>query len=356
MRDGSIPTLCYSGDDNVVRLFALACVALAALSAACGESPRTPASAPTGVGDDFGLTGANPFGVMLPARLARSPEGMKVARELGVAYLRPESVFLEPPDRAACPTCDIARQAGLELVLTVRANGPSATSPPADLTAFEHALGAALDRYRPAVLVVENEENSALFYAGTPSEYLAELAAACRVAHERGIPCANGGLVSALVVLLVYDHYRSTQGVAASEAFADRAFTPEQRNVLGSPEAEAQIGKGKQLLAGYRAAGADYVNFHWYQPDARALGEAVTFLRTSTGLPVISNEMGQFTDDPAQTTAVLDAAVRAGLPLVVWFGLDGPKARGLVNPDGTLRPTGEAFKRFVRDAVRPGGG
>jgi len=31
----------------------------------------------------------------------------------------------------------------------------------------------------------------------------------------------------------------------------------------------------------------------------------------------------------------------------VWFGLDGPKARGLVNPDGSLRPTGEAFKRFI---------
>lgn len=350
-----MPKFWYSDGDGMVRLLALACVALASFLAACGESPGAPASVPSGVRSGVGPVDGNPFGVMLPARLARSREGIQVARELGVAYLRPESIFLDRWARD-CPSCDIARQAGLELVLTVRANGPSATSPPVDLRAFERALGDVLDRYRPAVLIVENEENSALFYAGTPSDYLAELAAACRVAHERGIPCANGGLVSSLVAFLVYDHYRSTEGPAAAQAFADRALTPQQRDVLGSPEAEAQIAKGKQLLAGYPAAGADYVNFHWYQPDARALGEAVAFLHMSTGLPVISNEMGQFTDDPGQTTAVLDAAMRAGLPVVVWFGLDGPKARGLVNPDGTLRPTGEAFKRFVRDAVQSGGG
>jgi hypothetical protein len=39
--------------------------------------------------------------------------------------------------------------------------------------------------------------------------------------------------------------------------------------------------------------------------------------------------------------------VELGLPMAVWFGLDGPKARGLVNPDGTLRPTGEAFRQFI---------
>ncbi len=279
---------------------------------------------------------------------------MEVARRLGVRYIRPEAVFLDRGN-SDCPTCEVARDAGFELVLTVRANGPSATSPPADLKAFERALSETLDRYRPALLVVENEENSALFYAGAPSEYLAELAVACGVAHEKGIPCTNGGLVSALVALLVYDHYRSTEGAAAAQAFADRAFTPEQRKALGSAEVEAQLRKGKELLAGYRAAVADYVNFHWYQPDGRALEEAVHFLRAQTGLPVISNEMGQFTDDPAQTTAMLDAALRAGLPIVVWFGLDGPKARGLVNADGTLRPTGEAFQRFVSEALKSGG-
>lgn len=100
-------------------------------------------------------------------------------------------------------------------------------------------------------------------------------------------------------------------------------------------------------MAAYRDAGVDYVNFHWYIADTRALEEAVTFLKQQTGLPVLTNEVGQTNDDPNQTTAVMGKIVELGLPIAVWFGLDGPKARGLVNPDGTLRPTGEAFKRFI---------
>jgi hypothetical protein len=44
----------------------------------------------------------------------------------------------------------------------------------------------------------------------------------------------------------------------------------------------------------------------------------------------------------------MGAIVELGLPIAVWFGLDEPKARGLVNPDGSLRgPAGEAFRRFI---------
>lgn len=39
--------------------------------------------------------------------------------------------------------------------------------------------------------------------------------------------------------------------------------------------------------------------------------------------------------------------VASGLPIAGWFGLDGPQAKGLGNLDGSLRPTGEAFKRFI---------
>ncbi len=66
---------------------------------------------------------------------------------------------------------------------------------------------------RPALLVVENlvvenEENSSLFYIGSPETYAEQLRAACRAAHQEGVPCTNGGLVSSLVALLVwvFDH------------------------------------------------------------------------------------------------------------------------------------------------------
>ncbi len=296
-------------------------------------------------------TDQNPFGLMLPSPLVRSPGGIQVAKTLGAVYFRPASIFLDRWNRT-CPECDIALNAGLKLVLTVRNSGPLPTSPPRDLAAYQRTLGAVLDKYHPVVLAVENEENSALFYTGTPADYGAQLKAACQVAHQRGIPCTNGGLVSTLVALLVYDHYLETGQSDRARDFAARAFSSEIRAQLGSPRARKQIDKGKALLQAYRAAGVDYVNFHWYIADTRALGEAVAYLRAQTGLPVITNEIGQFTDNHNQTTAVMAKIVELGLPIAVWFGLDGPQARGLVNLDGSLRPTGEAFKRFIERNFR----
>lgn len=291
-------------------------------------------------------TGQNPFGLMLPSRLVRSPGGIQVAKVLGAVYFRPTSIFLDQWN-GTCPECDIALNVGLKLVLTVRNSGPSPTPPPRDLAAYQRTLGAVLSKYRPVVLAVENEENSRLFYTGTPEDYGAQLKAACQAAHRQGIPCTNGGLVSALVASLVYAQYRETGQSAAAQDFAARTLTPEQQQQLHSATAREQIARGTALLQAYRAAGVDYVNFHWYIADTRALGEAVAYLRARTGLPVMTNEVGQFTDDPNQTTAVMTKIVESGLPLAVWFGLDGPKARGLVNQDGSLRPAGKAFQRFI---------
>jgi hypothetical protein len=216
-----------------------------------------------------------------------------------------------------------------------------------DLAAYQSTLGQVLDRYRPAVLVVENEENSTLFYTGSPEQYAAELKAACEVAHQKNIPCANGGPVSLEIALLVYEHYLESGETASADDFATRAFTPEERHLLSSPKANDQIGKGKALLSSYRAAGADYVNFHWYIADTRVLQEAVTYLKAQTGLPVITNEIGQHNDNPDQTRAVMGKVVELGLPIAVWFSVDAPKARALVEKDGRLRPTGEAFQQFI---------
>lgn len=104
------------------------------------------------------------------------------------------------------------------------------------------------------------------------------------------------------MALLVYDHYLENGQPAMAQDFATRAFTPEERRRLNSPQAQEQLRKGKALLSAYRTAGMDYVNFHWYIADTPALEEAVAFLRAQTGLPVITNEVGQTTDDPHQTT------------------------------------------------------
>lgn len=204
-----------------------------------------------------------------------------------------------------------------------------------------------LDKYRPVVSVVENEENSDLSYTGTPEEYSEELAAACEVAHQKDIPCTNGGLGGMTVALLVFDHYLESGQTAKAQDFAARAFTPEEKRLLNSSWAEEQLRRGKALLQVYRDADIDYLNFHWYIADTQALEEATVFLKSQTGLPLLTNEVGQRTDDPNQTTAVMGKIVELELPIAIWWTMDASLARGLVNPDGTLRPTGEAFQRFI---------
>src|SRR3990172_8158623 len=97
-------------------------------------------------------------------------------------------------------------------------------------------------------------------------------------AHAHGLQCANGGLVSLLVAMLVYDHYVEIGDSAKAYSFADRAFTPDERGRLNSARAREQVQKGKALLRTYAPSGADYVNFHWYIADPGALAEAVQFL------------------------------------------------------------------------------
>ena len=85
------------------------------------------------------------------------------------------------------------------------------TIPPEDMQVYKQTLWEILDKYRPIIIAVENEENSKIFYTGTPEEYSSQLKAACEVAHSKGIKCTNGGMVSSLVALLVYNHGTSKE-------------------------------------------------------------------------------------------------------------------------------------------------
>ncbi len=294
--------------------------------------------------------GADPIGLMLAAPGLTQPQRIQLAHSLGAAYYRPASAIFLDRWSGRCAECTLATQAGLALVLSVSTGrtGRSPARPPADLLAYRAQLANVLARVRPAVLSVENEENSRLFYAGTPEEYGVELRAACDVAHARGIRCTNGGLVSKLVALLVYDDFLRGGQADRARAFARRVFTPAELGALDRPLAREQLERGRRLVAEYRAAPVDYVNFHWYIADPAALGEAVAYLRRVTGKPVMTNEIGQQDLDAGTVRALLSAVIELKLPIAVWYSIDSPLARALMAPSGALRPAGEAFREFMR--------
>ena len=300
-----------------------------------------------------------PIGVMLGGSGMDGPTRIATARDLGVSIIRPFDLTLDEWNGRHADT-DAFTKAGFRIVLTVHNNGrstpsPRATSPPTDLAAYQQKLGEVLETYRPELLAVENEENSALYYLGTPKQYGAELKAACEVAHSKGIKCTNGGLASSLIASLVWSRYRDRREAAKAEDFLRRTSSPSQQKMMGTGGGQHRIGeaiaKGKALLAEYKAAGLDYVNFHWYIPNPAALAEAVEFLKSETGLQPITNEIGQQTVDAAAVAPLLAKAMELGLPYVVWSSVDRPDAKALQNPDGTLRNNGLAFKASVRERV-----
>ena len=302
----------------------------------------------------------NPFGVMT---WGNSDEiKMQIARNLGAKYYRPLAVILDK-NPLSCTECQAAMDKGFKLVLTIRANGGGGipTVPLTDWNTFRNILSQVLDKYKPEILVIENEENSSTFYTGTAQGYLQELTVGCEVAHSKNIKCANGGLVSKLLVVLVSESYQPDANKA--DNYLRRALTPEDYTTvtasIGSSVWLTQIQKGQVLLAGYKTAGADFVNFHWHKENAETIPEAVTYLNTaSQGLPIINNEISpQKSISPNQVTSFMQTMLDLNSPYVIWYSNDadgtGRTGRALTDKNGNLNDSGKAYQKFTKDHFLP---
>ncbi len=305
-------------------------------------------------------SGANPFGLLLGADGVDDQYRVELVKALGVPYFRPWYVNVETWNGACYDlACDLGPNAGLKLILTARNNvsemPPFATTPPQDGAAYRRNLSEILTRYHPEVLVVENEEDSAQYWGGTPEQYGALLKAACQVAHDQKIPCANGGLSSKTTALLVWADYIEHQQITDACNFVQHAsavLAPDLCRFTAidhlSDEDKAALNTGRKLLEIYKSSGQDYLNFHWYIPDKNAFSEAVNHLRRVTNLPVMSNEIGQTDQSPEAVQKLLSAAADLKLSYAVWFSLDRDPAVALQNEDGSLRPNGQAFREFMQ--------
>jgi hypothetical protein len=298
----------------------------------------------------------NPFGVMTGGEGLTLPQRVSLAGELGVPFFRPRDVGIDTW-KGESQEMEGLRAAGLKLVYSVRNRGPAASppapsAPPADLDRYRQTLGDILDRYPPDLLAVEDEEDLPENWSGTPEQYGVELKAASETAHSRGISCTNGGLSCDLVVALTWDHYRGRGMNNEADDFLGRAAGPGMQDSMkteqGRARVEYSIRQGKRFLEQYRAAGIDYVNFHWFVKDARALAEVVSFLRDATGLRPVCNEMGQRGAEPDTVTDLLRTSLDLGLAFVIWYSVDTPATKALQNPDATLRDNGRAFQAFTQ--------
>lgn len=309
----------------------------------------------------------NPFGVMLWPSPSVSDISIALARAagLGVAWFRPPAVYVGNWRAGRpCPDCRAFVHSPLKVALTVR-NAPSANrpaTPPADLEAYKKTLGSILDSWKPALLVVEYEENLSSFYAAAEpaKDYARQLTAACEVAHARSIPCTNGGLSYEATVLLVWLATVEHDGNERACEFARRTLyrknDPEAGARFCARDGSARLDNknsadrladARTLLEVYKSVPIDAINFHWYGHDAAALSETADLLGRLTGKPVLSSEMGQrrWDGEPARVRPLLRAAFAAGMRTAIWFSLDTTDTVSLFNDDGTLSPAGVEFAK-----------
>ena len=282
------------------------------------------------------------------------------------------------------PVADAITAAGFKLNLNLRnlPPQPGTTAPPSvpprtpeELRTFRATVTSILGRYQPALLTVENEENAPKFFSGTPQEYIRELRATIHVARPLGIPVTNGGITSVPLALMTWQRLLHRKGREAADDYATRVFSQSQgragwQKILADLLVRPYQGVGdvpglqeswdfaKQIVHSVRRkrhgswgdhshAAPDFVNFHWYFVDPRALSQSVDYLRRATRRPLVMTEIGQYDREPLTVQNLLRRAFAVGLRYVVWFDGDGDPAQALHNGDGTLRPNGEEFRAFA---------
>jgi hypothetical protein len=316
----------------------------------------------------LGASGCGPttLGIFLPFvnGAVGTPEITTEAHALGVGTIR----FSQDVTKPVRSNFAAFASKGLKVVADFHndpqpnANGHNVSHPPptpAELATYRQQVASTLDGMPPPRLVqVENEENSTAFFQGQMSDYVNELNATVEVAHARHVKVTNGGITSQPAALLTWQDYKDHGRDAAADDFAARAFAASPavlRDLRAQPfkglsnaSLQAAWDRAKQLIPAFRQSAMDYVNFHWYIDDSRALGETIGYLQRATGKEVVTTEIGQHDTDPGVVTSHLNTVVeQRHLPLVIWFDADGQPAQGLHDEPGQLRPNGEAFKSFV---------
>lgn len=278
---------------------------------------------------------------------------VNVAKMLGVKYIR-FSASVQNFDSKQADELNRITSSGFKIVLHILnkskglSEGPA--DPVSDFNTYKKQVAHVLDLVKPDLIAVENEELAYNFFSGTPQQYLDELNAACEVAHQKGVKCTDGGITT--LEFVTYLDLQKTNPQAA-ESFGVSGMKPNQLKNLKKGKAanekrQAQLDNTYVLMQGLKNSTIDYVNFHWYAQDPKALEQAVGYLKKMTGKTPITTEIGQHDTSADWVKNIMEKAYELQLPYIIWFTGDGKRAFALQESDSKLRPSGEAFKTFVQ--------
>jgi hypothetical protein len=292
-------------------------------------------------------------------------EKENIYKKLGVKYIRYTIVM----DHWTGTDNGFARFSsdGFHIILNVNEHDqPTKSDKPVpftkDTVSYKKKLSAILDKYKPEVLVIENEETNLTYHYGSMKDYLNMLRAATTVAHARGIKIADGGIHPRGICYFVWQQYMDEGLTAKANAWMTSTMNSQMQYAAKHPErTDNQIriywNRLDTLLNAFTNMKIDYVNMHIYEAINDVGTGKVTipgciptmadYVRQRTDKLVLSNECGQHNTYATCVTSMLQAFVDGDYKYAIWFSGDGNNAVALTNSDGTLRPTGVAFQSFM---------
>lgn len=305
----------------------------------------TPSATPT-------LTPTNPFGVMM--NLQAWPD---MPAQLGARYGRNLTSIFASTYNGSCPSCDDVVEAGLIPIFNIRGNGSVgvASSPVTDTTLIYNAVITVGLTYSPSIIVYGNEVNSAVFYTGNAAQYRTELIAACNAAHSIGLLCANDGPTWQGVVLGAWADYLDSGNTGAACLLMQQTQTESdaaslcQHTAWTQAPAQVQtvITKIRALLPVY-AEVPDVITYHWYGSNPDALAIVHLWIRSRTGNKfTFINEFGVREDSPAALRAIMERVVTLGIPIAIYYNVQGQPAFPLNDSAGVLTNLGREFADVV---------
>jgi hypothetical protein len=320
----------------------------------------------------------NPFGALID-KTDNAPvtidKKIQVAKALGLKYIRLRTDI--STYSGYINNYDEFTRAGFKIILNINyavprnAMGEKNPIPfPTNLDAYAKTFTSILDKYKPELVVVENEEDNPGYHSGSPEDYINELKTAISICHSKGIKVTNGGLTVREVTLLAFDDlYQSGKKQEALD-FAGRVFPKPYLAKIDKyqnlPAVQRALAFGRPVIAAYKDLDFDYINFHWYEPvvargrsnnealnrehiDPMIFNAVVNYLSRKTGKPVMTNEFGVLNTSPTLIQDLMQQVLNAKMDYAIFYSGDGAGgSKALQNGDGSLRQIGEAVRDFIK--------
>lgn len=227
-----------------------------------------------------------------------------------------------------------------------------------DTTLFKNGISLFFRKYKPEVVVNENEIDNNLYYFGSVNGYLAELRILVDSAHKYGVKVADAGLHDDYLCWYVAKDYQARKLTDSLNWWMSLTFNPMMKASWNGTKTSFSnhISFYDTLLSEMRNISIDYWNIHVYQ-DSIPPNITLIYLQTINnwgnryfGKPMISNEFGlKNKSNPDAVTSMMMSFIILKIPYGIYFsGSGNDKAQSLLNPDGTVNSNGIAFRQIIK--------